>query len=395
MARAKLGVIDPATTSGTALAAMLSDRDAAENSGHIAATGRPDYATDGMLYSIGDGVIQPRLWLAVGPAGPDIDLSTLFNPRPGTIRHTAEVVLPDGWLWCDGSTVARAGAGSFPALFDAICPPFTGTANTGSNVISGITITGWPGKNFNASGLIGAVVEGPAGLNGAIVTAVSTTSITVSLNANATLLGSFRVFPHGNGNGGTTFTLPNAKGRTIIGRTDMNGNENGFITVAGSGVDGTKLGAGGGAQNVTLGIANVPAHAHTGGVSLNQASIGYEGAHTHTFSDTTSTTSGASPATHVHGALAPGTSFMQDVADGTGNITIGSGNRVKFIGSTGAGGAHTHTVAVSGTTAAGTSHTHTFSGTFILTMNSGPPEAISTPINKLPPCIVENVVIKT
>jgi microcystin-dependent protein len=393
MTRATLGVIDPATTSGTTLAALLNDRTNAENSGHSGPVGqRPFYAQSGMIYS--DDQTPPNLWLAVG-AGPtqalDINLTTLFNPRPGTIRHTAEVVLPDGWLWCDGSTVARSGAGSFPALFDAICPPFTGTTAVGSKVISGVAITGWPAKNFATSGIIGAIIEGPGGLNGMTVTDVSTNSVTVSGNATSVVAGgAFRVFPHGNGNGGTTFTLPNAKGRTIIGRMGVS---DGIVTVAGSGVDGSKMGANGGVQNVALGVPNLPPHAHTGGVSINSATIGPESSHTHTFSATAGTT-GASPANHTHGPSSPGTSFLQDVADGSGTVTIGSGTRAKFIAATGSGGAHSHTVTVGGTTSAGTSHTHSFSGTFLLTLDSGPATAIATPFANLQPSLVENVVIK-
>lgn len=68
---------------------------------------------------------------------------------------------------------------------------------------------------------------------------------------------------YGSGDGVTTFNLPDLRGRATFGRDDMGGSAASRITVVGSNVDGTVLGATGGAQNNTLVANNLPPHAHT------------------------------------------------------------------------------------------------------------------------------------
>lgn len=69
-------------------------------------------------------------------------------------------------------------------------------------------------------------------------------------------------YPHGNGDGSTTFNMPDYRGRIGVGRDDMGGSAAGRITSAGSALDGTAIGAAGGAQNITLATGNLPVHAH-------------------------------------------------------------------------------------------------------------------------------------
>jgi microcystin-dependent protein len=63
------------------------------------------------------------------------------------------------------------------------------------------------------------------------------------------------------GNGTTTFTIPDLSGYALVGR-DVSGS--GRVTTAGSGIDGTKLGAHGGGQSVTLTLAQTPSHTISG-----------------------------------------------------------------------------------------------------------------------------------
>lgn len=60
-----------------------------------------------------------------------------------------------------------------------------------------------------------------------------------------------------------TLTLPDARGRVLVGRDDMSGSAANRITAAGSGIDGTVLGNSGGAQTHTLTATEMPAHTHT------------------------------------------------------------------------------------------------------------------------------------
>lgn len=60
------------------------------------------------------------------------------------------------------------------------------------------------------------------------------------------------------------FRVPDAKGRSSIGKDDMGGAAAGRVTTAGGhGIDGTILGSRGGAQSHTLASGQMPAHLHT------------------------------------------------------------------------------------------------------------------------------------
>lgn len=59
-----------------------------------------------------------------------------------------------------------------------------------------------------------------------------------------------------------TITVPDARGRTSVGKDDMGGTAANRITSGGSGVTGTTLGASGGAETHTLTSAQIPAHTH-------------------------------------------------------------------------------------------------------------------------------------
>lgn len=63
---------------------------------------------------------------------------------------------------------------------------------------------------------------------------------------------------YGAGDGSTTFALPDLRGRIPGGKDNMGGSAASRLTTAGSGVDGTTLGASGGAQTHTLTNAQLP-----------------------------------------------------------------------------------------------------------------------------------------
>lgn len=74
---------------------------------------------------------------------------------------------------------------------------------------------------------------------------------------------------YGSGDGTTTFNLPDLRGRAEFGKDNMGGSAANRITTAGSGVDGTTLGAAGGVQSFTITTPNLPAYTPSGSVSIS------------------------------------------------------------------------------------------------------------------------------
>lgn len=68
---------------------------------------------------------------------------------------------------------------------------------------------------------------------------------------------------YGAGDGSTTFNLPDARGRALIGKDDMGGSAANRVTSGGSGINGALLGAVGGSEIVTLSEAQIASHSHS------------------------------------------------------------------------------------------------------------------------------------
>lgn len=226
----------------------------------------------------------------------------------GSVIPTAAYKSDDGFFMCWGDAVSRA---DYVELKEKITIPTKGDTANGSTIISnfsmppveletgihlegagipaGATITGYQstitGNTTNASNTISGIastsglltgwpIEGagiPAGAT--IASIVNSTTITISTNATATATGvtltilagkiaisaaatasasgvSITIFPWGNGNGSTTFNVPDFRGRMLLGAG------------AGSGLTKRHLGQKGGDENRQLIIANLPPHQH-------------------------------------------------------------------------------------------------------------------------------------
>lgn len=109
---------------------------------------------------------------------------------------------PDGFLRTNGAAYPRT---TYPNLFNAIT--FTDTA-----VLNGTNVITVPSANINLSPGLLHIVEGTGIPAGVYITSVSGTSVTLS--AAATTSGTFtlRFFLYGNGDGSTTFNVPNTMG---------------------------------------------------------------------------------------------------------------------------------------------------------------------------------------
>ena len=68
---------------------------------------------------------------------------------------------------------------------------------------------------------------------------------------------------YGSGDGSSTFTLPDLRGRVVAGQDDMGGSSGNRLTNQTGGLDGDTLGATGGAETHTLTVSQLASHSHT------------------------------------------------------------------------------------------------------------------------------------
>ena len=181
-------------------------------------------------------------------------------PLTGTIHMYGGVTAPTGYLACDGTAQSRS---TYAALF-AVMNPTLGTFT--------VTVAAPGVFTLNAHGMVagdrvyltttGALPTGLAQNTAYYVTATSLTTNTFTLAATSggatiTTTGTqsgthtLRRTPYGLGDGSTTFNVPDARGRTIIG------------VGTGSGLTARVAGATVGAETHALVEAELAAHTHT------------------------------------------------------------------------------------------------------------------------------------
>jgi len=68
----------------------------------------------------------------------------------------------------------------------------------------------------------------------------------------------------GSGDGGSTFNLPDFRGRVLVGRDDMGGPAANRVTPGNCGINGGWIGSAGGAESIVLTEAQMPYHRHEG-----------------------------------------------------------------------------------------------------------------------------------
>lgn len=275
----------------------------------------------------------------------------------GTVKPWAGLIAPNQYAFAYGQEISRT---TYSTLYTAITYTTTVTCASGSPTITNVADTSQIPINSDLE--LSCVAPG--------TTVLSKTSTTVTLSANSSLTtnSSATFFPWGNGNGSTTFNLPDLRGYTISGRDNMGGIAAGRLTTAYFNPGGTSspdaLGAAGGVQSHAMTLTELVAHTHTGTTGTESAT------HTHTFSGNTGTES----ATHTHSTW---TTTSAQSGGGASGVTSG--------GATGTESA-THTHAFSGTTASeSATHTHTFT-----TDSTGS----TAPFSVVQPTLTLNYIIK-
>jgi microcystin-dependent protein len=224
----------------------------------------------------------------------------------------AGITAPTGWLFEFGQAISRTGGNA--NLFAAITAAATGNTHSNTTVDNLST-------DLRGLGLEGAFIEGigiPTGTT--IASIASASSLTLSQAATSTGSGvSLRILPFGQGDGSTTFNVPDRRGRSLFGRDNMGGSPASRITVNA----GTHLATTGGEEVHTLLTGEMPVHNHGASVT--------DPGHVHGLGGQQSTL----------GAAGSGPGLIQGWSNqggvNTGSATAGIG---ISIGSTGGGSAH-------------------------------------------------------
>ncbi len=159
----------------------------------------------------------------------------------GTVIDFCGFVTPDHYLLCDGTAYNRI---SYNQLFQATSTTETVTLTSGVNTFTSAS----PSKYY-----IGMAIEGTGIAASTVISNIVTTTITMSHNATASGAKSVRFFIGGNGNGTTTFNVPNLVGCVIAG----SGIPDSFTLLPNTGP-----GAFGGESSSTLIANNLPPHTH-------------------------------------------------------------------------------------------------------------------------------------
>jgi microcystin-dependent protein len=191
----------------------------------------------------------------------------------GEITAYAGRAAPSGWLLCDGANVSRA---TFAGLFDVLCPTLGAVTIT----IASPGVVTLTAHNLRSGDRIrlsttGALPTGLATGTDYFVNRIDantfnlrTTAGGANINTSGTQSGVHTAvfFAFGAGDGSTTFTLPDLRGRVPVGGDAMGGTAAARMTSAGSGIFGEALGQSGGAQTHVLTVAQLAAHTHSGGL---------------------------------------------------------------------------------------------------------------------------------
>lgn len=331
------------------------------------AAGRPQ--PTGQIY--GDGSYRQKvvdqdnntIWDAVTTStgsGGSATVAATEGVMVGTIIAWTNPVLPAKYLYTAGQAISRT---TYSNLFTAITYQATILCQFG---VATITVP----TSISDVVPIGAPVEASCFAPGTTVIAKSSGTLTMSTNATVTLSVTATILPWGNGNGATTFNVPDLRGRSLFGRNNMLGSPSSTLSslyyVNGvTGVNPNAVGAVGGGQSFTLLTSNMPSHNHPitdpGHTHLEQGSPA-GGASNHVFVPTNGT-SGVTTVT---------SDSTSSATTGISTVAVGGGVAVSAtVGSGGSG--YTNGVQLA-TVSAGTCST---SPTFNVTVVAG---AITNPV---------------
>lgn len=184
----------------------------------------------------------------------------------GTTLPWSGLVAPNQYVFAYGQELLRA---TYPEFLTAITLTSNVTCTSGSPTLTNVADT----TQIPA----GAAIESVCITPGTTVVSTTSTTITLSANASVTTVTTAQVFPWGNGNGATTFNVPDLRGRVLPGRDNMGGTAANRLTSTYYGETAAALGANGGAESKVLLTANLPAYTPSGSIAITDPGHRHEG----------------------------------------------------------------------------------------------------------------------
>jgi hypothetical protein len=231
--------------------------------------------------------------------------------------------VPTNWQLAYGQALSRSG---FPQLLSAI----TISTTTGNCVSSSTTLSGF---SDTSQLRVGSPIEASCLPTGdTVATIVNATTVTVAVAATATGTFTVTAFPWGNGDGVTTFNLPDLRGRVLPGADAMGGTAAARLTSAFYGSSASPPGVAGGGQSQTASTSLTPGVIPT----INSSA-------SNTINVSASGFNIAAANTPVSNALGPGTGGGNYAFSNTGSFTTltsisSSGANTINVASTNTGG---------------------------------------------------------
>lgn len=173
----------------------------------------------------------------------------------GTIITWAGLTAPNQYVFAYGQELVRV---TYPELYSAITLSTSATCTSASNTLSSISDT----SQIN----VGQAVEATCLPAGTIVVSKSASAVVVSNPATLNISITATFFNFGNGNGSTTFRVPDLRGYVLAGRDNMGGVVAGRLTQQYFAANPDAQGAIGGVQTVTITPSNLPPYTPAGTV---------------------------------------------------------------------------------------------------------------------------------
>jgi microcystin-dependent protein len=195
------------------------------------------------------GLVWDQVTSSLGSGGSSG--STIGDGLPvGTIIPTSGIIAPSNYQFAYGQALSRT---TYDGLYQALTI-LTTVGCVGGSPLVNVTDT--------SSISVGTVLESLCVSGSPTVISKTASTVTLSLSATITVSTPGRFFLYGNGNGSTTFNVPDTRGYVVAGRCNMGGVDcsvlNSTYFSSNSNNTPSALGAKGGSQLASILQANLP-----------------------------------------------------------------------------------------------------------------------------------------